>query len=1191
MTCGNCGAESRSERRFCLRCGAALARPCPTCGVPNEPAAAFCGECGSALASSPTAGADSGLAETSLGTAESPVAERRLVSVLFADLVGFTTLSERRDAEETRELLGRYFETARDVVDRYGGTIEKFIGDAVMAVWGTPTTHEDDAERAVRAALDLLAGVAALGEGAGEAIAARAGVMTGEAAVTIGASGQGMVAGDLVNTASRLQSAAPPGTVLAGEATYRAASGAITFEPAGEQLLRGKAVPVPAWRPTAVVGRVRGGGRPDRIEPPFVGRESEFQLLKDLIRSTTREHRARLVSIVGVGGIGKSRLAWELEKYLDGVIELVYWHRGRSPAYGEGVTFWALGEMVRRRAGVAETDDEPTALAKLESTLVEFVVDVEERRWIAPRLRALLGLEPGPTGARDELFAAWRRFFELVAARATVVLVFEDLHWADAGMFDFIESVLEWSRTHSILIVTLARPEVFDRRPSWGAGQRNFTAVHLEPLAPAMIGQLVRGVAPTLPDGLVQRVVDRADGIPLYAVETIRMLIDAGHLVSSADGYRPVGEIPAFDVPESLQGLIAARLDVLDPPDRSLLQIASVLGLTFTVDGLAAVIGEPAATLEPRLRALIRRELLELDVDPRSPERGQYGFVQSLIREVAYGTLARRDRRSRHLAAARYFEALGDDELAGILATHYLEAYRASPAGPEADAVAIQARIALEGAAGRARALGSPEQALGFLELAIGVATDEAERARLWEAAAEAALAGLQSETAERHVRRAIDAHGARDDRRGTASATALLGQILLFNSRVEPALEALHDALAALPEPGADAAGVRLLAMLARGEMFNGNSRAGLEWSERGLEAAAALDLVPETADLLITRSWALSRLGRVREAIAGLQGTIEMARDHGLTAEYIRAANNLATMWGEYEPRRALAVLVPAAEAAERIGHRDWVAKLAFRSWIAIFSGDWDLAAATVDAHLRDDLPLLSWGSLASSRAVLTAWREDPVAALPMVEEIRRRLAGGTEQDRWALNWAVFEVALAAGDLAPLSESAARLAELGDVFGDAAPGWYCVGVAAGLTGDRERAREALAGLDVAQAWSEAVVGYRRHVAAILAALEGRPREATVAFAEAADIFARAGTAWNAAIAELDSAVLLGLDDPAGRAAADAIRRRAVELGAPVLVQRLEARLAMAARTAPETVKRELDQPAGVPQNARTTS
>ena len=451
--------------------------------------------------------------------------------MLFADLVGFTTLAADRDPEAVRDLLTRYFDVAREIVERYGGTVEKFIGDAVMAVWGTPIALEDDAERAVRTALDLIEAVRELDAGAdGRGLEARAGVLTGEAAVTIGATGQGMVAGDMVNSASRLQSVAPPGTVLVGESTYRAASRAIAFAEAGDQVLRGKKAPVPAWQALRVVAKRGGEGRAEGLEAPFVGREDELRLLKDFFHATSRERRARLVSVTGQAGIGKSRLGWEFLKYLDGVLETVYWHSGRSPAYGEGITFWALGEMVRRRAGLAEGDDETKTRQGIRASLAEFVPDEAERRWIEPALIFLLGYGEAPAGGREELFAAWRTFFERIATEHPVLLVFEDLQWADAGLLDFIDHILEWSTNHPIYVVTLARPELLERRPDWGAGRRNFVALSLPPLSEASMRELLAGLVPGLPAPAVRAILERADGIPLYAVETVRMLVAEGRL-------------------------------------------------------------------------------------------------------------------------------------------------------------------------------------------------------------------------------------------------------------------------------------------------------------------------------------------------------------------------------------------------------------------------------------------------------------------------------------------------------------------------------------------------------------------------------------------------------------------------------------------------------------------------------------
>ena len=790
MTCPSCGTPNEPGRKFCGECGTKLAAVCAACGTPNPPTARFCGECGTPIVGSPAA---SGGAQPATGAAppvDGPVAERRLVTVLFADLVGFTALSEGRDPEAVRELLSTYFELATDVIKRYGGSVEKFIGDAVMALWGAPVAHEDDAERAVRAGLDLVDAVQALGPG----IQARCGVLTGEAAVTLGATSQGMVAGDLVNTASRLQSVAPAGAVLVGEAVQRATSVAIAYEEAGEQLLKGKVAPVPAWRAVRIIAERRGRGRDDRLEAPFVGRDTELRLLKDLFQATSRERRVRLVSVTGQGGIGKSRLAWEFQKYLDGLVEPIFWHEGRSPSYGEGITFWSLGEMVRSRAHLLETDDPVTTRTRIGEMLAQHVPDEEERRRIEPALLALLGAGDTPVGGPAELFSAWRTFFERVASKGVVVMLFEDLQWADPGTLDFIEHVLEWTRNVPILIVTLARPELLEQRPGWGAGKRAFLALDLQALDDASMRELLGGLVVGLPEAAVRSIVARAEGIPLYAVETIRMLVADGRLRErdGGTGYEPVGELGELAVPDTLHALIAARLDGLDTAERGLVQDAATLGQSFTIGAVAAVASLEAAEATKRLDRLVRADLLRREVDPRSPEQGQYAFVQALIREVAYSTLSLRDRRSRHLAAARYFESIGDDELAGALAAHYLAAYRASTEGPEAEALVAQARIALRAAAERAIALGAPGQAVTFLDRAIEVTDASADRAELHERAGAAASNAATQEVALGHFEAARGLYEELGDRPSQARMVAREGNALGLLRRRDEAMARL---------------------------------------------------------------------------------------------------------------------------------------------------------------------------------------------------------------------------------------------------------------------------------------------------------------------------------------------------------------------------------------------------------------
>ncbi|MEP7378265.1 MAG: adenylate/guanylate cyclase domain-containing protein [Chloroflexota bacterium] len=584
MICAACGTENRAGRKFCSECAAPLAIVCASCGAANEPTEKFCGECATPLSAAAAASATG----TPASASPSPVAERRLVTVLFADIVGFTPFAEEKDAEEVRDTLSRYFDMCTDVVGRYGGTVEKFIGDAVMAVWGAPVAFEDDAERAVRAALELVAAVPALGPG----VQARAGVLTGEAAVTLGATNQGMVAGDLVNTAARLQSVAPPSTVLVGEATMRATSGAVVFEEAGEQLLKGKQAPVAAWRAARVVAERGGRNRSDALEAPFVGRSDELRLLKDLFHATGREKRIRLVSLIGPAGIGKSRLAWEFLKYVDGLVETTYWHDGRSPAYGEGITFWALGEMIRGRCGLTESDDEATTRTKVAETVRQWVTQHDEIEWIEKALLTLLGVESGM--AADELFGAWRTFFERIAAVGTVTLVFEDIHHADSGLLDFIDHMLDWSRGLPIYIITLSRPDLLERRPEWGAGKRNFTSQYIEPLPDEQMRELLAGLVPGLPDAAVATIVGRADGIPLYAVETVRSLVADGRLKQENGVYVPLGDLTNLAVPETLTALISSRLDALEPADRSLVHDAAVLGQSFSAQALGAISGVEA---------------------------------------------------------------------------------------------------------------------------------------------------------------------------------------------------------------------------------------------------------------------------------------------------------------------------------------------------------------------------------------------------------------------------------------------------------------------------------------------------------------------------------------------------------------------------------------------------------------------
>ena len=1114
----------------------------------------FCGECatplGATVAPSPMA-AQRAVAPAS---APAPVAERRLVSVLFADLVGFTTLTEGRDAEETRELLSRYFDLAGEVVGRYGGTVEKFIGDAVMAVWGAPVTQEDDAERAVRAGLELVDAVRALGP----TIQARAGVLTGEAAVTLGATNQGMVAGDLVNTASRLQSVAAPGTVLVGEATQRAASRAIAFEPAGEHALKGKVTPVTAFRALRVVAEVGGRNRSETLEAPFVGREDELRQLKDLFHATSRDRRARLVSVIGPAGIGKSRLAWEFVKYIDGLVARVWWHDGRSPAYGEGISFWALGEMVRGRAGLLESDDEATTRAKVAATIATHVPDPEERRRIERALLALLGVEPSSTGS-EQLFAAWRTFFERLATTAPVVMVFEDLHFADAGLLDFVDHLLEWSRNVPIYVLTLARPELTERRPGWGAGKRNFTALYLEPLAEPAMRALLMGLVPGLPTAAVRAIIDRADGVPLYAVETVRMLVAEGRLVLEDGAYRPVGDLSSLAVPETLTALIASRLDGLDPADRAIVSDAAVLGQSFTLAALSAISGVLDTELEARLHGLVRRELLAIESDPRSPERGQYAFVQALIREVAYNTLARRDRKIRHLAAARYFESLGSEELAGALAGHYLAAHANAPEGPEAEALAAQARVALRAAAERAAGLGAPDQAAILYRQALSVTNDPGEAAELRERAGESASAAGRHAEAEALLRSVVAHHRTSGDRGATARSTAALGRALLTPFRTEEALAILEPAAEEFEDLGADPGFVALLGQLARGYMLDEQQERSIVASDRALAAAERADLAAVVADVLVTKGTALGALGHGYESLAEIEGGLRLADRLHLGVTSLRARLNLGTVLAQFGDFNAAFENDRAGLAeARRLGQRRLtIVFLTNAAEDAIPTGDWAWAIPELDELLDGDLEPDDRTLILGSLIQLRSWRGEPVDEL--LGELEGLVADSTDPSTLYLG-AVGRAnrALALNDLREASGAYRRAAAL---TATNAPSCHVLAARADiLVGDAAAASASLDALDATGVHGPVIDARHVSIRAGLAALDGRPADAMVMYRDAMRRFRDLGLPIDGVFTAIEMATRLDPCDQEVRGATEWAREILTRLGARPFLERLDA-------------------------------
>jgi class 3 adenylate cyclase len=1013
LACPACGVDNRSDRRYCRSCGTELGLACPSCGTANEAGDRFCGRCGTPLgdAQSPVGG----------GASVTSAVERRHVSILFADLVGSTTMAEGADVEAVRGLLDRYYALCREVVGRYGGAIEKFIGDAVMAVWGSPTAHEDDSERAVRSALDLVDAARALLAPSGAPLMVRAGVLTGEAAVTLGAAGQAMVAGDLVNTASRLQGSAAPGSVLVGDATKRESEAAIDYELVGDLVLKGKTDVLTAWRALRVAAGRLGSGRARRLEPPFVGRDDDLRLLKEVFLQTARERRARLVSITGTAGIGKSRLAWELEKYTDGLVESVYWHQGRSPAYGDGLAFWALAEMIRGRCRIAETDDATTARAKLAAMAADWLTDDLERARVEPRLAALLGLEAAPPGGAEELTAAWRTLFERIADRGPTVLVFEDLHWAEGGLLDFIEGLLASARAKPITVLALARPELIERRPTWGATVRNHLRLDLAPLDDAAMEMLLVGLAPGMPPAAIAAIRDRAVGIPLYAVETVRMLLDAGRLVETGGRFRLDGELGDLAVPDSLLALLGSRLDALDPGTRDLVGFASVLGISFRVDTLAAVAGREPGVIRTVVDDLVVRELFAYDDDPRSPERGQHRFLQGVLREVAYGRLSRKERQARHVAAAEAFAAAGGDELAGVVATHYLEAMRAAP-DVERDGLRARALASLEEAAARSHEIGAYASAARYLGDAAGLAADDADRLRLREARLRelydaADMPAILDESA------ALLEEAERRNDPGLTARTAFcrVGPILQSGQPHEAVrlLEGVRGRLGAFVTEDSD--GIRLLAELGRCLLMAGSPQAAALVIEEALTLAEHAGLRDVIAELLASKGWAIGALGRSVEAGALLRGGIDFAERNGHLRAEFRCRMNFSN-WASFEDlREAFEAGRVGYERARQLGYDVWAASLAGNALVmAVDLGEWAWVEQTT-AQLDPEPPDVWRGQVLLPMAIVQAYRGDMGSATATFEAFGR-LVGATEGDLQILSTlgnATTDLALARGDI----------------------------------------------------------------------------------------------------------------------------------------------------------------------------
>ena len=821
---------------------------CPNCGEDNPERARLCMMCGTALAEAPREQSE----------------ERKVVSVLFVDLVGFTARSHDLDPEDVRAALTPYHQLLKREIEAFGGTVEKFIGDAVMAVFGAPVAHEDDAERAVRAALRITEAIEELNEEADLGLAIRSAINTGEGLVSLSArphSGEGMVTGDVVNTASRLQGVAPVNGIVVEEITYRSTKEFIIYEAMKPVAVKGKPDPIPLWRALSARGRF-GVDVETRYRTPFIGRDFDLATLKTAYQRTLRESSLQLVTLVGEPGVGKTRLLAEFFSFIDDQDELVTWRQGRSLPYGEGITFWALGEIVKAQAGINESDSAETAANKIAAAFGAVAVDEADRAWIQARLGSLVGATSaaGDSAEKEESFTAWVRFLEAVATKGPLVLVFEDLHWAGLSMLEFIDYFVEWSTGVPILIVCTARPELFEKHPAWAAGSRNATTISLSPLTDSETAQLISALLAqaVLPAEIHTALLERAGGNPLYAEEFIRMLSDRG-ILQQKGRVLTIERDASIPMPENVHALIAARLDTLSSERKSLLHDAAVIGKVFWSGAIAAVGEVDEAIVRRGLHELVRKELVRPARTSSMEIQQEYAFWHALVRDVSYSQIPRSLRGRKHQAVAEWIEALAGERVsdhAEVLAHHYSEALTLARTLGEAaaDHLIGPTRRFLALAGERSSELDA-KKALAYYYHALDLwdPDDTATAELLWKAASLARSLGQYSE-AEECFRKAVDLFRRADDVGGQMKALLPLGSQLWGQGKTQEGLEAISDARVLAERDGSDEdvarAGVALADLLVLGL---GSLDEALAAANRALHVARDIGLKDLEATALV--------------------------------------------------------------------------------------------------------------------------------------------------------------------------------------------------------------------------------------------------------------------------------------------------------------------------------------------------
>jgi class 3 adenylate cyclase/predicted ATPase len=960
-----------------MSCGAVLATSCGHCGTENPPGAKFCIECGNALGAASGAPATPGPVPSPAGPFRPDLAppgaaaglpeERRTATILFADLSGYTAVAERMDPEQVKAMVDRALQRLGQEVDRYGGRVDKFIGDNVMAVFGAPVSHEDDPERAVRAGLAMQRAMEEVNDDIADIADAsfllRVGINSGE--VLAGQVGRDYtVMGDPVNVAARLQAAARPGSVTVGEITQRLTSNAIEYEELEPLELKGKAEPVLAWEAVRVT--VATPTRIARASTPLIGRKDESERLLSLFDRVVKEERPHMVTVIGQAGVGKSRLLRELAGAVADNPAKPLMRLGHCPAYGTGLAYWALGEVIRGQFEIVDTDDSEHAWAKLHSGVEAMVTeDITEEppERIAALLARPLGIEvpdgvaarvgldaEDPQAMRDRIFSAVRSLVEGACRQKPLVLGIEDIHWADEGMLDLLEYLARWVRG-PLLLVVLARDELLDRRPGWGGGRRNATTIALDPLeldrAHELVGALFGGDDAGESGGeLLRQVAERSGGNPLFAEEMVARIIEEG----SGD---------TETLPETVHSVLAARLDSLRPDERAVLQNASVVGHTFWEGSLQRGGG---GELTDTLASLQDKDLIIPTAGSRLAGEHEFAFKHVLIRDVAYSTLPKSVRARRHAEVGGFIEDRAADRSEGVVAMvadHYGRAAElGSDAGleePELGRIGAKALAALESAGDGAAGLYSNQEALRHYEKALALGDrPPAARARIAEKLGDVALRLARVDKATQVWEECLEHHRGEEDLQRVGDLHRKIGAALWHKGDREGSIEHYQRGIDLLKDGPPCLELVRLYEEAASLYMHTGDNMLAIYASEKALRLAERLEEAAAASRAHGIFGRVFGRIGDSERARENLERSVELARESD-PGEAVRALLTLGYHLevSEADYAEACAAYGQALELAEETGDLPSQVELhAALAQLAVHRGDWEAVERETDA-----------------------------------------------------------------------------------------------------------------------------------------------------------------------------------------------------------------------------------------------